>query len=121
MNDTRSLSGWESELLGRLLSAKFPGRDELRRQAETALVERIESQGAPALLFETDEALPVARVVGRVPVEGECQDVDGVGVHVLLHVQHGRLAEIEIFREDGEPIQQVPDPSSLTLMVQNRP
>jgi hypothetical protein len=35
-----------------------------------------------------------------VPVEAAAPDVDGVSVHVLLHVVDERLAELELYRED---------------------
>jgi len=46
-----------------------------------------------------------AHVARRVPVEAELEDVDGVTIHVLLHVVQGFLNELEVFREDGGLIQ----------------
>jgi hypothetical protein len=36
-------------------------------------------------------------------------------VHILLHVLDGYLSEIEVYRPDGELLQQVPEPSSLAI------
>ena len=99
----------------RLLAEEFPGRDALKRQAESAQVEEIDANGS--LYFKTDTRLPVARVVRRIPVEAEVPDRDGVLVHVLLHVLDGRLSELEIFREDSRPLIDRPPPDKWEMIV----
>jgi hypothetical protein len=37
-------------------------------------------------------------------------------IHILVHVVDGFLAELEIYREDGEAIRRMPDPNSLEVL-----
>jgi len=71
-----------------LLSAEFPGKDALRMQMATALVRTLDEDGGLEI-SPAEESLP-ATVVYRVPVEAEAEDVDGMPIHVLLHVVDGR-------------------------------
>jgi hypothetical protein len=48
---------------------------------------------------------PRANVERRIPVEAEAEDVDGMTFHVLLHVVDGLVNELEIYRNDSEPMQ----------------
>lgn len=59
-----------------------------------------------------------AVVQERVVAEGYYSDEDtgshdGPQVHVLLHVMEGRLAELEIYKDDGSPIRKGPIAESL--------
>jgi len=68
------------------------------------------------LFLEVDQArVPPATVTRRVPVEAEAPDSDGVAIHVLLHVPNGYLSELEIFREDGERLIQMPATETLNV------
>lgn len=112
-----TLMDFVGELVDKLLSAEFPGCSELREQARGAQVRQIESHGAPAFLFDVLAGAPVARVLERVPVEGQALDRDGVTIHFLLHVLEGRLSEIEVFREDGQPIIKLPDIAVVSVVT----
>lgn len=111
------MSDVELQLLEVLLDAGFPGSMELRQQAAAALVTRIDANGSPALRFRVPDEAPRAFVRGRVPVEGCTSEADGSAIHCLLHVVRGRLAELEFFRENGEPIQDLPDPRTMRVIV----
>jgi hypothetical protein len=50
-------------------------------------------------------------------VEAEAEDVDGVPIHLLLHVVDGMARELELFREDGKTVQRQPSPQDLRLLV----
>ena len=99
----------------RLLSEDFPGRDILREQAGHVLGRRIDADGSLAL--QPDRDAPAADVVRRVPVEAELEDLDGVTIHVLLHVTNGRLNELELFRDDSAPIRRPVGPDALRVLI----
>jgi hypothetical protein len=115
----RELTENESELLEFLLSAGFAGRDELRRQAAVA---RVSGEDPPSirLVVETGVA-PPAKVTRRIPIEAEGTDRDGAPLHSLLHVVDGYLGELEVFREDGQPVLDLPAPAALTLFSLDEP
>jgi hypothetical protein len=104
----------ERLLLERLLEAEFPGRDELAPLLRAIRVRTVDEDGSLAL---NSQIAGNARVVKRVPVEGEGKDEDGATVHMLLHVAAGRPVELEFFREDTQTVKKVPPPSSFELIV----
>jgi len=104
----RPLTEFEAQLLKKLLSVSFPGREELQQQALTAKVTTVLANGSPAWLFSIDESTPLAIVRHRIPVEAKSSAVAGKTVHCLLHVVDGKLSEVEFFREDGSPIRKLP-------------
>ena len=58
---------------------------------------------------------PLANSNFRIPVEGEFEDVDGVTIHILLHVVNGLVTELEVYKEDGSLVECLPKPESLRL------
>lgn len=110
----------ERQLLGRLLSVEFAGVTELRVQIESARVRWIQSAGAPALLVLVGPTTPPAKVDSRVPVEGVAVDADQQPLHFLLHVVDGRLSEVEIYREDGGQLLQMPKADALSVECLDR-
>ena len=101
-------------ILGALMAVPFPGRDQITRQVASARCRKIDADGSLAL-----RALGTSRaeVVRRVPVEAEAEDLDGVTIHVLLHVIDGYIDELEIFREDGAALQAPIRPEALRVIV----
>jgi hypothetical protein len=89
-------------ILAKLLTEPFPGRDEVARQIAVARGRTIDAEGSLAL---SAVEVPRASVVRRIPVEAEVEDVDGVTIHVLLHVVDGYIDESEIYRDDGAAVQ----------------
>ena len=109
----RNLTAIEEALLERLLSARFQGCDALRAKIGTFRVRQIDDEGS--LQFEPlAQSVPVSV---RVPVEAEGRDADGTTVHILLHVVSGSRLELEIFKDDGSKIQEMPEPQNLTLFT----
>lgn len=108
----RQLTDNERRLVNRLLEKDFPGRDAISEQVNEALVKQIDENGS--LEFDVGIA-PKAVSKFRIPTEGEIEDIDGVIVHVLLHVVDGRVSELEIFKEDNSPVKKMPDPIALRL------
>jgi hypothetical protein len=104
----------EQGLLGRLLEADFPGKEELAPLLRNLLVKTIDAHGCLELRSQAEGKSPVVK---RVPVEAEAKDEDGVVVHMLLHVVDGRPTDLEFFRDDGAAIKQMPPPSAFELIV----
>jgi len=97
----RPLTALERGYIDRLLTADFPGRDEVAQQLTSALARRIDDEGSVALVPQSDARAPVLK---RVPVEGESVDNDGVPIYFLLHVVDSQVRELEIYKADGSPI-----------------
>jgi hypothetical protein len=107
----------ERAVVERLLNAEFPGAANLRAQAERAVVKRIDDGHGPILEFDVPDDVAVAVTERRVPVEAQANDVDGVVIHILVHVLNGRLREVEAFREDGLSIRRYPSAHELDILV----
>ena len=105
----------ERQLIYRLVDTEFAGAVALRQQLARSEVYVQQYPGALILRFKTPAEAPRAEVLYRVPVEATAPDLDGIPIHVLLHVVDGLLHEVEIFREDSQPIQRVPDASTVTI------
>ena len=102
------------EILQALMKAPFPGREEIARQVSVAVGRRIDGHGCLDLsAVETVRA----EVVRRIPVEAEVSDVDGVTIHVLLHVVDGYISALDIYREDGGDLRSPIQPEDLRLIV----
>jgi hypothetical protein len=90
-------------VLKKLLSDEFHGRESLLEQLTNIEARTIDSNGS--LELAPPDGARQAEVVGRIPVEAELDDRDGMKIHVLLHVVNGLLNELEIYREDSGSIQ----------------
>jgi hypothetical protein len=104
-NDYRALDTREAQLFEKLLSHDFPGRDELRQQVASVACRTIDDDGGLSLKCI---AAPPARVLCRVPTEGTCADIDGVQIHVLLHVVDGFVNELELYKDDSSRVKRSP-------------
>jgi hypothetical protein len=118
-SEYRAPSEREMALLHRLLGVPFLGRDELVQQLSDLRVRRIDEDGSFALLVTKGVRAPVRE---RIPVEARYKDVDvepenGPYVYALLHVVDGRMTELEIFKEDGSPIIEQPNPETLEVIA----
>ena len=110
----RALSPAEKQVVERLLSEDFPGVADLSAQLAGATVSPIDLNGSFKFHVAPERR---ASVQGRVPVEAEYEDFDGITVHVLLHVIDGLLDEIEVYRDDSGSIIRPADPSSFRVMT----
>jgi hypothetical protein len=113
--DFRSLSGGEKAVLAKLLGADFPGNLALREQLPRLRARKIDGDGSLSLLA-AHSAIP-AEVACRIPVEAELEDVDGMTIHVLLHIMEGLMSELEIYRDDSSPVKRGIEPDDLRLIV----
>jgi len=66
--------------------------------------------------YEPQTYSNVAMVKRRIPIEAEAEDTDNMKIHILLHVVHGFMDEIEMYREDLQSIIEIPKPNALVLI-----
>jgi hypothetical protein len=109
----RNPTAEEESLLALLLSAKFKGKESIARQLRAARVCVVDAEGSLALNVSSSE---IADVKGRVPIEAEALDRDGVTIHMLLHVVDGIASELEFYKEDSSPILGLPAASEWHLI-----
>jgi hypothetical protein len=109
----RPPTAFEAAILGKLLSADFPGRPELLAQVSAALVRQIDRDGSLEFDAESSAAASVKR---RIPIEAQAKDLDGIWIHDLLHVVGGRVKELEFYKDDSSKILQMPPLERWELM-----
>lgn len=113
MNSFRAPSEYEQRLVVKLLEPPLVGREALLQQLSAATVSQW--AGDRSLEFIVPNTAPPAATRSAIPTEGQFEDVDAATIHVLLHLKDGRLHILEIFKENGSAVEQLPDPSSLRL------
>ena len=115
--EPRPLTKAESASLGFMLSGDFPGVEQLREQAETALVMRRCVCGCPSIDIAVDRAnTPPARHA-RPGVAAEARSRDERYTHLLLWVDGGYLDGLELSwleRPDEFPPTELFDPPERT-------
>ena len=108
----RKLTTDERSILDRLLEVDFAGRDQVRTQLAHVTARTLDDDGGLEL---RTESTVVANVDRTVPAEAWYQDEDGVRVELLLHVVHGKVRELEIYKVDASPIRLRPAAASLRI------
>ena len=106
----RALRAEEKALLDFLLSADFPGREELKEQAETVTVVGECQCGCGTVEFEVEGNFPAAKLEKSIPIEGYADALD-----VLLFTEGGFLAMLEIVFYADPPQKPYPRPEQLNL------
>ncbi len=76
------------------------------------MVRSIDENGSLDFIVPLDKK---ASVHNSVPVEAEAEDVDGVTIHILLHVIEGIARGIEVYKEDLSRVILFPAPAELRL------
>jgi hypothetical protein len=107
----------ERALFNRLLAPPFPGRSEVEAQLADCLVRPIDANGS--LSIQTLSPVVASTVRYRVPTEGEAEDQDGVTIHLLLHVVSGVTNELEIYKENGSDVKQIPADTLIRVFAPN--
>lgn len=113
----RPLSRVERDLISYLLASDFHSAGELREQIDAVSVLADEPDTGSLSLIVDESVVGPASTRSRVPVEGTALAADGGLVHVLLHVDRGYLAELDVFREDGEHVAELPTPSAIDIFA----
>lgn len=116
INPPRSLKPEEAGILSCLLSVDFQGRDQLLNQIQSARVIEECKECRSIVILVNNLPEYVATVKRRVPVHARATDLDGGIMHILLHVVHGFIDEMEIYREDLQNVKEMPKPNSLEFI-----
>jgi hypothetical protein len=111
----REMQPKERELISKLLEPVFPGRDELSQQLEMAMVRTVDEDGC--LEFLINSITKADQIKYAVPTEAEYEDLDGITVHVLLHMRGGIAKELEFYREDNARVQTWPNMVALHVFA----
>ena len=117
--EPRPISAAERDLLLKLLSADFFGRDELCRQLEGLKVKSIDKERSLRFFVSNEVKAPIKRAVVSEARSRDSDTVAEIGpyINLLLHVEDGTLKFLESFKDDGSPILCPPKPSELKLIV----
>jgi hypothetical protein len=116
-------------VIAKLLEPAFPGRDELRAQAETVVIRNSDNDPDGGQSFwmdlEPDRTLAPSGPRPWMPVSGDGHDEDGMTIGFNLHTTlpvhgEGYLDALEIFRVDGNPIRVLPAANTLVVTVTQR-
>lgn len=124
--DFRPLSDLERQTLAKLFELEFVGREQLQAQIPHATVQTIDNGN---LQFKVDERAPAAQVEGgpiveaRYSEDGEVSLAGGLKayVHVVLHIRHGRLYLLEVYKDDFSPLMKPLDPSKFHDLFTPKP
>jgi len=100
----RDLTSIEQNILERLLSKDFPGKDQLKNQINGCLASDTGDDDNYGSIYLFPDRKSVAHVERRVPVDGLVKDSDGIPINILLHVEDGFLHELEITKLNGAPL-----------------
>lgn len=119
--DLRPLTPNEVAILDGLLAQQFPGVEELRLQVDRVQAKPGCECGCGTITLELTTAdLPRSKADSPVPSEGEVLDEVGEVIGgLLLFVDEGRLASLEVFSHD-EPLP-LPTPDRVRWTMFERP
>jgi len=109
-----ALPRWHQEMIARLLGASFPGQHEVAEQLATARFEIIDGNKSLNIFPSASVKAPVQKTI---PVEASVADKDGILIQVLLFVRAGAVYMLEILREDGEPVKEMPSVDKFDVVV----
>ena len=110
----RTLTDSERNMLAKLLSTDFERRDAIKHQVDRCLVRAIDVDGSFEFSVQTNVRAQVKR---RIPIEGQFADVDGMQIHVLLHVVDQKIAELEFYKDDSSHIVSMPPTENLEVIL----
>jgi hypothetical protein len=110
----RPLRVQEKALLDFLLSADFPGREELKEQAENVTVVGECQCGCGTVQFQVDSNCAPAKLENFIPIEAYGEMLD-----VLLFAGGGFLKMLEIVFYGDPPKKPYPRPEQLKLGKRN--
>jgi hypothetical protein len=99
---SRQLTSNEIDLISRILVSLG---DESISFASTANVQQIDSEGS--IKFENAHLLHPSPQKA-LPIDAQFEDSDGIWVHAILFVVGNTVDELEIYKDDGSPIVQMP-------------
>src|ERR1041385_4395678 len=101
----KTLPDWHKQMLLLLLSASFPGKEELHMQIDSAKFEIIDKNGSLKIVPRSFIKAPLEKTI---PVEAWANDQDGILIQVMLFASFGFANMLEVLREDSEPVIKLP-------------
>lgn len=113
----RELSEYEKQVIKKMCSVDFQGREIILEQFETAKVSGQCTCGCKSILIEVDHNCQKYMYPLRVPIEMYSNDKDGVPIIYLLHVINGYINELEIFRADSFPMCDVSSLNNANIVI----
>ncbi|MFI1837658.1 hypothetical protein [Streptomyces olivaceoviridis] len=116
---TRPLSPLEQRVLVKLLSAEFPGAQELRNQLAQTRVIRPWGSESPSVDLEVPPGVPEAAIEdGIIPATATVTDDSGeLFGELLVWVSDGKLSALEFSWYGDTPPTELPDPGLVTVKV----
>ncbi|CAM5270956.1 MULTISPECIES: hypothetical protein [Streptomyces] len=116
---TRPLSPLEQRVLVKLLSAEFPGAQELRNQLAQTRVTRPWGSESPSVDLDVPPGVPEAAIEdGVIPATGTVTDDSGeLFGELLVWVSDGRLSALEFSWYGDTAPTELPDPGLVTVTV----
>lgn len=114
----RNINQYEKDITERLLEIPFIGSDKLKGQIDNARVRLIEEyrDNYGSVEFELKNK-PKPSEHDYVPVTAMGYDDDKSEILFVLHVIDDMLNELEIVRLDGQPLDKLPDPSTIEVTI----
>lgn len=104
LKQPRELSFEEWQVLSKMLSTDFMGKDSIVNQLKSAKVVSYCPCGCKTVDIEVDNNLPKYEYGKTVPVQLTTYSQDGVPIMAAIHIRNGYVTELEIFRADSEQI-----------------
>ncbi|MDG9678941.1 hypothetical protein [Micromonospora sp. DH14] len=104
----RPLSDVERDVIARLLSVPFPGRDELRAQLPFTTVAGCCGCGCVSVNLAVDRVAAPATVLAAAPVSADISDDELYAGIVLLVDAEGYLCCLEVYSIGDEPVRRLP-------------
>jgi hypothetical protein len=118
MKQPTAPTSFQTQIVAKLLSRDFPGRDELQKQFLSAKTQDDECEcKCPSFTILPDSSAPKAPSKIRIPVEAQTNDTDENNVDILLHVIDGYLAEVEFVKYDDSDFIGPIDPEVIVIKV----
>jgi hypothetical protein len=108
------LPAWHRVLLTRLLTAEFPGCQELLAQVQISRFRLIDENQSLEIQASADRPAPVLKTI---PVEAWARDQDGIWIQSLLFTRSGLAYMLDNLRVDGKPIVQLPPAEAFAVLV----
>lgn len=110
---SRRLSVDEKGLLQRLLAMRSEEYQELEDlHLDQSLVTEIDSYGSLKFIGREQGGIQV-----KLPVEAQFQDQDGMWVHAILFKKGTAIDELEIYKDDGSPMQRRPSQGEWDILI----
>jgi hypothetical protein len=109
----RSRSPFEESVLREILLAD-PKTAALLSQLSDIEVATLDDYGSLALMSRVP---PTADRLSPLPSEGFGHDVDGIKINFIVFVRGEALSELQIYKDDGTPIQRLPTIDQIEALV----